>query len=88
MEKNSNEVSKTLPVPSTEERKKSVEATFHSVKLINEIDKKKTLTDAEKERRKRNVQHLEIMMKHEWFQDELAEDQKKEIMALLPEKKS
>ena len=64
----------------------SVSAAFDSVNLINrnkeeEDDEKKI----DEERIERNVEHLRIMMKFEWFASALTEEQSVQINTIINE---
>lgn len=64
-----------------EQIEKNVSAAFDSVNLINELRQKETLTEEEQDTITRNQQHLEIMLKKDWFSKALSSKQKTEINA-------
>lgn len=66
-----------------EEIEKSVSAAFDSVNLINELNSKESLNESEIATVERNVEHLKIMMKKEWFEAALTEIQKNQINAII-----
>jgi hypothetical protein len=61
---------------------KSVSAAFDSVNFINEVITEEA-TDEMKDKVERNVQHLEIMLKKEFFTEALSPTQKDEIDACI-----
>lgn len=86
MEKQSEEkgVKNTPAIPDQQGEERAVNAAFDSVKLIAQLNSLPTLTDQEKERKERNVKHLEIMMQKDWFVDQLTDGQKAEIKNVIP----
>lgn len=62
-----------------EEIKTSVNAAYDSVKLINELNLIKELSNEEESTLNRNKEHIEIMLAKEWFFNALTEDQKAEL---------
>jgi hypothetical protein len=63
----------------TEQKQKSVLASYDSFNLITELKAKATLTDEEKDTLKRNEEHIRIMLKKDWFVDELTPKQETEL---------
>ena len=59
-----------LEKPTAEEIARHFSAAMDSVQLINELNKKETPTDAEKDTISRNKEHLRIMISRGWFTDE------------------
>lgn len=57
---------------------KSVSAAFDSVDLINR-------NEDDEERIEKNVEHLRIMMKIEWFASALTKEQSKQINTIINE---
>ena len=62
----------------------SVSAAFDSVNLINRNEEDDEEKIAE-ERIERNVEHLRIMMKIEWFASALTEEQSEQINTIINE---
>lgn len=71
--------------PTTEQIQKHVLAAFDSVNLVNTLKEKtkKTLTPDDTATISRNVEHLKIMMKKEWFAKALTATQKSKINTLI-----
>lgn len=61
----------------------SVNAAFDSVNLINELNAKTDKTQDDLETIERNVEHLIIMMGHEWFTAALTTEQTTAINAII-----
>lgn len=66
---------------------KHVEAAFHSVELINKLITEEK-NDEKKKNVERNFQHLELMLKKEFFSKALTEQQKKDIDTCIANGKS
>lgn len=66
-----------------EQARKSVNAAFDSVNLINEINALVEKTQEDLDTLDRNVRHLEIMMTKDWFTDELTEQERQQIEAVI-----
>ena len=62
----------------------SVSAAFDSVNLINR-NKEDDEEKIDEERIERNVEHLRIMMKFEWFASALTEEQSEQINTIINE---
>ena len=65
-----------------EQIQQSVSAAFDSVNLINELKQKESLNTEEQGMLVRNQQHLDIMLKKDWFDKALSSKQKTEINAV------
>jgi hypothetical protein len=63
----------------------SVNAAFDSVNLINELNAKTDKTQDDLDTISRNVEHLRIMMGHEWFVTALTAEQTEQINAIINE---
>jgi hypothetical protein len=63
----------------TEQKQKSVLASYDSFNLITELKGKTTLTDEEKDTLKRNEEHIRTMLGKDWFASELTAKQKTEL---------
>jgi len=61
---------------------KSIKAAFDSVALINKLITE-TADDKKKANVERNVKHLELMLKKEFFTEALTEQQKSDIDACI-----
>ena len=57
----------------------SVNATYDSVNLINELNLIEELSDEQKDTLSRNKEHIKIMLEKEWFFNALTEEQKVEL---------
>jgi hypothetical protein len=57
----------------------SVNATYDSVKLINELNLVTELSKEDEDALDRNKEHIKIMLAKEWFFNALTEDQKVEL---------
>ncbi len=66
-----------------EEAQKSILAAYDSVKLINDLKAKESLTEQESDSLKRNVEHIGIMLGKDWFASELTAEQKSELEAIV-----
>jgi hypothetical protein len=66
-----------------EQARKSVNAAFDSVNLINEINALTEKTEEDLDTLDRNVRHLEIMMEKDWFVAELTPEEKEQIEAVI-----
>jgi valyl-tRNA synthetase len=66
-----------------EQARKSVNAAFDSVNLINEINALVEKSQEDLDTLDRNVQHLEIMMAKDWFVAELTPEEKEQIEAAI-----
>jgi len=65
-----------------EQTTNSVNAAFDSVNLINNISTE-VIDDEKKDRVKRNIEHLEVMLAKEWFLTALTPIQKTNIDACI-----
>lgn len=63
----------------TEQKERSVLACYDSFNLVNELKAKSTLTEEETDTLKRNEEHIRIMLKKDWFVDELTPKQETEL---------
>lgn len=63
----------------TEQKQRSVLASYDSFNLVNELKSKSTLTEDETDTLKRNEEHIRIMLKKDWFANELTAKQKTEL---------
>lgn len=63
----------------TEEIKKLISSTLDSVKIIETLKAKETLTEIEEQKLSLNIEHVKIMISHEWFTNELTKAQKTEL---------
>jgi F0F1-type ATP synthase beta subunit len=63
----------------TEQKQKSVLASYDSFNLIIELKAKETLTEEDIDMLKRNEEHIRIMLTKEWFVSELTAKQKTEL---------
>jgi len=66
-----------------EQARKSVNAAFDSVNLINEINALVEKSQEDLDTLDRNVRHLEIMMEKDWFVAELTPEEKLQIEAVI-----
>ena len=66
-----------------EEARRSVNAAFDSVNLINEINLLTEKTQEDLDTLDRNIEHLNIMMAKDWFVAELTPEEKTQIEALI-----
>jgi hypothetical protein len=66
-----------------EQARESVNAAFDSVNLINEINALAEKSQKDLDTLDRNVHHLEIMMEKDWFTDELTEQERQQIEAVI-----
>lgn len=62
-----------------EEIQNSINATYDSVNLINELNLIEELSNEQKDTLSRNKEHVKIMLEKEWFFNALTEDQKVEL---------
>ena len=62
-----------------EQIQRSISSAFDSVNLINQLKAQPSLTEEERDRANRNVEHLRIMLAKEWFSTGLTEQQKTDI---------
>ena len=63
----------------TEQKEISVLACYDSFNLVNELKSKSKLTEEEINTLKRNEEHIRIMLKKDWFVDELTPKQENEL---------
>jgi hypothetical protein len=63
----------------TEQKERSVLASYDSFNLITELKAKTALTKEEADTLKRNEEHIRIMLKKDWFIDTLSTKQKLEL---------
>jgi methyl-accepting chemotaxis protein len=61
----------------------SVSAAFDSVNLINEINMQDEKTQEDIDTIQRNVEHIRIMMGHEWFVTALTAEQTEQINVII-----
>jgi len=66
-----------------EQARKSVNAAFDSVNLINEINALAEKTQEDLDTLDRNVEHLNIMLNKDWFVAELTPEEKEQIEAVI-----
>jgi methyl-accepting chemotaxis protein len=66
-----------------EQARKSVNAAFDSVNLINEINALTEKTEEDLDTLDRNIEHLNIMMAKDWFANELTIEQRQQIESVL-----
>ena len=66
-----------------EQARKSVNAAFDSVNLINEINALVEKTQEDLDTLDRNVEHLNIMLNKDWFVAELTPEEKEQIEAVI-----
>lgn len=66
-----------------EQARKSVNAAFDSVNLINEINLLNEKTQEDLDALDRNIEHLKIVMGKDWFVAELTPEEKTQIEALI-----
>ena len=66
-----------------EQARKSVNAAFDSVNLINEINALVDKTQEDLDTLDRNVEHLNIMLNKDWFVAELTPEEKEQIEAVI-----
>jgi len=66
-----------------EQIEKSIKATFDSVKFIEALNLILELTEEELDAKNRNIEHLRIMMKREWFIEHLTSEQRKQIENII-----
>lgn len=65
-----------------EQIEKSILAAYDSVKLIEDLKAKESLTEQEADTVKRNVEHIGIMLGKDWFAEGLTAAQKLELEAI------
>lgn len=58
---------------------KSIKSSLDSVNLINKLDEMIELNNDELDTKNRNIEHLKIMMKKDWFINNLSKEQKENI---------
>jgi hypothetical protein len=63
----------------TEQKERSVLASYDSFNLVNELKAKSTLTEEETDTLKRNEEHIRIMLQKDWFVGQLTAKQKTEL---------
>lgn len=63
--------------------RKSVNAAFDSVNIVNEINLLSSPSKENLEELERNIEHLKIMMNIEWFTDELTLSEKQQIETII-----
>lgn len=68
---------------SVEQVKKSISTAYNCVKIINELKSKVSLKEEEQIRLEANKKHIELMLTKDWFLEELLEEQKIELEALI-----
>ncbi len=66
-----------------EQVQRSISSAFDSVNLINELKLLPSLTEEDKDRINRNVEHLRIMLEKDWFSKGLTEQQRIDIYSCL-----
>lgn len=66
-----------------EQARKSVNAAFDSVNLINAINALAEKSQEDLDTLGRNIEHLKIMMTKDWFVAELTPEEKTQIEALI-----
>lgn len=77
---NLNYNNKIMEIELTKEQiENSVLACYDSFNLVNELKLKETLTEEETDTLKRNEEHIRIMLKTDWFVDELTPKQENEL---------
>ena len=77
---NLNYNNKIMEIELTKEQiENSVLACYDSFNLVNELKLKETLTEEETAALKRNEEHIRIMLKTDWFVDELTPKQENEL---------
>lgn len=66
-----------------EEKVQSVTAAFDSVELIKALNAKESLTEEEQATKDRNIEHLNVMLAKEWFEETLTAPQKAAIEEVI-----
>lgn len=61
----------------------SILSAFDSVNLIIELNSLNELSEEQFDELTRNIDHLRIMMSHEWFRSELTVEQDQQITQLI-----
>ena len=74
-----------LPIKkmTVEQIKKSISTAYSSVKIIKELQSKLSLKEDEQVRLDANKKHIELMLTKDWFVEELLEEQKAELEAII-----
>jgi len=65
-----------------EQIQRIISATYDSVGVINDLQSKTSLIEEEQEELDRNIQHIRIMMGHQWFIEILTSEQIVELQAI------
>lgn len=63
----------------TDQIEKMINASFDSVNLIEKLNALQSLNEEESDIKKRNIEHLQLMMKKDWFINNLSKEQKENI---------
>jgi hypothetical protein len=64
----------------------AVKSAFDSVNLVYDLNLKGKLTEYEKDTKQRNIEHLSLMLKKDWFLQKLTSKERKEINAMIQTK--
>jgi hypothetical protein len=68
---------------SVEQVKKTISTVYSCVKIINDLKSKASLKEEEQIRLDANKKHIELMLTKDWFLEELLEEQKMELEAII-----